>query len=262
MPPLVLDKLRKTWPDLQLSVHVLARGSATTKSGHRKMDEKLLSSPLLTSLTYEVIYKEYKGDRLPSFEWAKITRAIHVGGCLRILRLQIRPGGRDPEYDSQFELFGDLPLPELEEITLHNAYEYNVTDEYCRMLANSVGMSKLHTLNFADGISTPFCEAFTGRLPDLKTLRVKIQRNVEVEITADFIKSLKRLESLDINGSLSVIDALWPAIMQHGATLKNLQLRQHIEIGRLEEVVNSFPSLERLGWYVRYEVKESPFASH
>jgi hypothetical protein len=255
MPPLVLDKLRKTWPDLQLAVRVLGRKYAK-KSGHLQMDEKLLSSSLLTSLTYDVIYHGYQADRSASFEWAKLTRATSVGGCLRVLRIQIQAGGEEPESDSQLALSQNLHLPALEEFTLHGAYDYNFTDEHSQMLVNSVDTSTLHTLNFGGGMPTAFFKAFTGRLSGLRTLRVEIRRNVNVEIIADFIKSVEGLELLDIDGPTSVIDGLWPAIVQHRATLKNLHLRQHIGIGRLQEVVNSFPSVEHLGWNVRYEVKD------
>jgi hypothetical protein len=255
MPPSVLDRLHKTWPDLKLFVRVLGRGYAK-KSGHQQMDEKLLSSSLLRSLTYDVIYQGYGADRSASFEWAKLTRAISVGGCLRVLRIRIRSGGEEPESDSQLALFRDFHLPALEEFTLHGAYNYYWTDEHCRMLANSVDMSTLHTLDFARGMPTPFFKAFTGRIPGLKKLQVEIRRNDNLEIIADFIKSVEGLELLDIDGPESVIDALWPAIVRHRETLKSLYLRQHIELGRLEEVVNSFTSVERLGWNVLYEVKE------
>jgi hypothetical protein len=255
MPPSVLDKLHKTWPDLELSVRVLGRRHAE-KSSHRQMDEKLLSSSLLRSLTYEVIYQGYQANRSASLEWAKLTRAISVGGCLRVLRIQIQEGGEELESDAQLALSWDSHLPALEEFTLDGAYDYNWTDEHCRMLANSVGMSTIRTLNFVGGMPTAFSKAFTGRTPGLKTLRMGIRRTVNVGTTADFIKVVEGLELLDIDGPESVIDALWPAIVQQRATLKSLHLRQHIKVGRLEEVVNSFPCVERLGWNVRYEVKQ------
>jgi hypothetical protein len=255
MPPSVLDKLHNTWPDLELSVRVLGRRLAKN-SGHRQMDEKLLSSSLLRSLTYDIIYPGYQADH-SAIEWAKLTRAISVGGGLRVLRIRIQYGGEEPESDLQLELPQDSHLPALKELTLHGAHGFNWTDEHCRRLASSVDMSTLHTLNFARGMPTPFLKAFTGRLPDLKTLRFEIGRNANAEITADFIESVKGLELLDIDGPISVMDTLWPAIVQHRATLKSLCLRQNMAIGRLEEVVNSFPLMQRLGWNVLYEVNES-----
>jgi hypothetical protein len=255
MPPSVLDKIRKTWPDLDLFVRVLRRWNAT-KSVYRQMDEKLLSSSLLSSLTYNVIYQGYQADRSASLEWEKLTRAVCVGGCLRVLQIQIQVGGEKPESDSQLALPRNFHLPALEEFTLYGAYDRIWTDEHCQMLDNSVDMSRLHTLNFADGMPTSFFKTFTGRLPGLKTLRLEITRNVNVEVTANFIKSIEGLELLDIDGPASMIDVLWPAIVQHRTTLKRLYLRQHIEIGRLEEVSNSFPCVQRLGWNVRYEVRE------
>jgi hypothetical protein len=255
MPPLVLDKLHKTWPDLELSVRVLGRRHGV-KSSHRQMDEQLLSSSLLRSLTYEVTYQGYEADHSASLEWGKLTRAISVSSCLRVLRIQIYMGGERSESNPQLALPQDFQLPALEEFALYGAYDLRWTDEHCQMLDSSVGMSTLHTLNFARGMPTSFFRTFTGRLPGLKTLRLEITRNANVEVTADFIKSIEGLELLDIDGPASVIDVLWPAIVQHRTTLKRLYLRQHIEIGRLEEVSNSFPCVERLGWNVLYKVKE------
>lgn len=255
IPPRVLDKLHHTWPDLELTVHVLLRKHSKNHV-HRQMDGKLLSSSLLRSLTYEVIYEGYQADHPASQEWAKITRAISAGGNLRMLKVHMKECREEPENDSQVELSRDRRLPALEEFTLYGAYSYNWSDDHCRMLADSVDLSTLHTLNLSSGMPTTFFKAFTGRLPGLKTLRVEIRRNVNVDSTASFISAVNTLQSLDIDGPTSVVDILWPAIVQHRATLTDICLRKHVSLGRLEEIMKTFPSVKRLGWNVPYEVKK------
>ncbi|KAH7385164.1 hypothetical protein DE146DRAFT_748088 [Phaeosphaeria sp. MPI-PUGE-AT-0046c] len=252
VPPSVLDKLQKTWPDLELFVNVRGRGRAKHPD-HKQMDERLLSSSLLRSLTYQVIYQGYQDNIPVSLEWAKLTRAISAGGNLRVLRIQIQAGGDEPQSESQLELSRALHLPALEEFSLQGTYYNNWNDEHCRMLANSVDMSKLHTLNIANGMPTSFFRAFTWRLPGIKTLRLEIRRQDDIGATAAFIRSVDGLEVLDIDAPPSVVDALWPVIVQHSATLKNLCLRAKVDIERLEQVTNSFSLIQRLGWRIPHK---------
>jgi len=276
----VLDKLHVTWPNLELTVHVLHREHATNVK-HRQMDENLLSSPLLRNLTYNIFFQSYIADEPSRSEWPKLTRAIAAGGNLRRLRIQSQQDGNEyrgiqvlndtePQKFMRFDLLPETRLPALEEFTLHEVRHYGSSSylwdtEHCKMLRDLTDWSKLHTLNFASDMPTAFFTVFTGLLPELKSLRFGIPRGVNGEAATKFIKSFRALESLDIDHSASAINSLWPAIKQHKETLHTLMLRGdfgswdypvHLEVSRLEKIVRKFPSLKRLGWDVSWESRE------
>lgn len=260
MPSSVLEKLHKTWPELDLSICVLGRRYAKDVI-HRQIDEKLLSSPLLKSLTYEIIYEGYSSDSPMSPEWTKLTRAISSGGGLRVLRIKATSGGvcgEEPDKALQLDVCRDSHLPALEEFTLDGSF-YHWDDEHSEMFARSVDTSRLHTLNFPTSMTASFFRAFKKQLPGLKKFR--IGRCGSGHVIADFVKSIEGLELLAIDGQAPAIDVLWPAIMQHKNTLKSLCLRERVGVARLEEVMNSFPSVTCLGWDVPYEVIECTFES-
>ncbi|KAH3914550.1 hypothetical protein HBH56_090730 [Parastagonospora nodorum] len=276
----VLDKLHATWPKLELLVHVLDREHARDVR-HRQMDEKLLSSPLLRNLTYNAFFQGYEAHKPARSEWPKLTRAIAAGGNLRMLRIQSQQDGNEyrgikvlndtePQKLMRFDMSPETHFPALEEFTLHEVRHYGSSSylwdtEHCKMLRDSTDWSNLRTLNFASDMPTAFFTVFTGLLPELKSLRFGIPRGANGEAASKFIKSVRALESLDIDHSASTIDTLWPAIEQHNKTLETLILRGdfgswdypvHLEVSCLKKVVKEFPFLKRLGWDVSWEMRE------
>lgn len=218
------------------------------------MDDSLISSFLLRSLNYDIIYQGWRENVPATSEWGRLTRAICTGGSLRVLKVQLYQGGEETEASSELETLGSMHPPALEELSLNGTYYSNCNDAHLRMLADSVNMSTLHTFNFTNGDPTSFFKAFTGRLTGLKTLRVEMCRNGDGDIAAKFISSVDELEVLCINGSPAVIDTLWPSIVKHRSALKSIFVWGKVEVVRLEEVVNTFPLVSRLGWNVPYEV--------
>lgn len=236
----VLDKLHATWPKLELSVHVLNREHARDVR-HRQMDEKLLSSPLLRNLTYNIFFQGHAADKPSRSEWPKLTRAIAAGGNLRRLRIQSQKDGNEyygikvlndtePQNLMRFDISPETRFPALEEFMLYEVRHYGRSSyqwdtEHCKMLRDSTDWSKLRTLNFASDMPTAFFTVFSGLLPELKSLRFGIPRGTNGEAASKFIKSVRALKSLDIDHSASNMDALWPAIKQHKETLETVILR-------------------------------------
>jgi hypothetical protein len=240
------------------------------------MDEQLLSSPLLKSLTYNVILGGGSENYPARSEWPKLTRAIVAGGNLCILKIQSQSDGSkysdgqvlsdtEPEMLMRLDIEHGTRLPALEEFTLHDVRCYGRSTylwdaEHCELLRKAMDWSKLRTLDFASDMPTGFFAAFTGRLPGLEKLRFRISRDdmSGLPVVSEFIKSVNGLESLDINQPQYVADAkaalpaLWPAITHHRDTLKELIVRQNFalpeEFSRLEEIATSFPLLKRFGW--------------
>lgn len=273
MPESVLDKLTVTWPDLELSVHVLDRHKAVL---HRQMDIRLLSSPLLKSLTYNIIRGGYHArDPAPS-EWPKLTQALVAGGQVRVLRIQSQPDGSsyngteilddaEPKKLMRLDITSGTRLPALEEFGLFQQRDYGDPtylwdEEHCHMLRDSMDWSRLRKLDF--GIDRPdaFFTTFTGLLPQLKALRFGAH-NESFGPVIGFMDSVTALEALDIGRSQYFFDALWPSVMKHKDTLKELVLRPsrsaYHSLQYLEMIAEQFPLLECLGWDIPCDTKVS-----
>ncbi|KAH7076388.1 hypothetical protein BKA63DRAFT_602194 [Paraphoma chrysanthemicola] len=270
MPRSVLNKLQTTWPDLELSVCVLERQHATNHR-HRQMDVNLLSSPLLRTLTYNVYNQGYYANEPARSEWPKLTRAIAKGGSVRVLTIDNRSDGssysgvkvinddvEDPGKFMRLDLTAGLRLPALEEFTIRNwgSETYLWDDAHARMLRDAMDWSRLRKLDFGHDRPDAFFSAMTGAMPNLKSLRFGTQDGA-VGPAQRFLDSIDALESLDLGRAQGAIDTLWPSILSHKDTLRELILHptfgsyyshHYIDLDRLETIRTEFPQLERLGW--------------
>ncbi|ORY07385.1 hypothetical protein BCR34DRAFT_626448 [Clohesyomyces aquaticus] len=272
MPSPVLSKLHATWPDLELSVCVLGRQNAKDPA-HRQMDTPLLSSPLLRSLTYDIFHKGHRAEDPAPSEWPKLTRALESGGHVRVLRIQNTGDGTayygvqvlgDSENSDKLMRLDITPstrLPALEELSIREdkywgSSTYLWDDEHCRLLRNAMDWSRLRKLDFGAGRPDAFFAAFRGVMPNLKALRFGAQYDT-VGHAKSFLKSVTALESLDIARAESAFQTLWPEILRHKDTLKELLLRpttsgycspDYIKLEHLETIASGFPALERFGW--------------
>jgi hypothetical protein len=237
------------------------------------MDMKLLSSPLLKKLAYDVFYQGYNAGEPARCEWPKLTQAIIAGGNLRVLKIQSE---RDGTHDYRIKVLDDAEpkklmrlditpgsrLPALKELTISEQWGwYSSTylwDAYhCRMLREAMDWSRVRKLDFGGDRPDEFFAAFTGILPYLKSLRFGV-RDGSMDAVIRFMESVTAFESLDIAEAGGQIDTLWPAINKHKETLKVLILRPatdndrrlYIPRSRLWNVSKEFPSLEHLGWDV------------
>jgi hypothetical protein len=272
MPDSVYDILHATWPNLELSVRVLNR-QTSIMAAHCQMDMKLLSSPLLRELAYNVFYQGYNAGEPARCEWPKITQAIIAGGNLRVLRIQSE---RDGSHDYRIKILDESEpaklmrlditpgkrLPVLEELTISEQWDWGSStylwDTYhCRMLREAMDWSFLRKIDFGGDRPDEFFVAFTGMLPELRSLRFGV-RDGSMDAVIGFMDSVTAFETLDIAEAGNQIDTLWPAIYKHKETLKVLVLRPATDDGRrvytsrrlIWTISKEFPSLERLGWDV------------
>ncbi|KAF2852949.1 hypothetical protein T440DRAFT_487950 [Plenodomus tracheiphilus IPT5] len=275
------DKLHSTWPKLEISVTVVDRQNVKSIA-HRQMDMRLLSSPLLTRLTYVVYNQGYQASLPSRSEWPKLTRALVAGGNVRVLRIQSQSDGEDyfgvkivqdsePEKLARLDLVPAIRLPQLEELSINSQRYYGASTylwdtEHCLLLRDAMDWSRLRKLDFGADNPDVFFTTFTSRLPSLKSLRFEVN-NWFLEPAVRFIESIDALESIHIDEVQKNIQPLWPAIMQHKASLKKLIFgptlghyysTQHVDLGRLEEIVTSIPGLEHLGWDMPCEENIDP----
>ncbi|CAN9225767.1 unnamed protein product [Alternaria alternata] len=269
----VYDMIHATWPQLELRVVTLNRQNAKNIL-HRQMDMKLLSSPLLTELTYVVYTQGYRPDKPCRSDWPRLSQALAVGGNVRSLRLQNRQEfdgyhearvvpNSEPERLPRLDLASGLRMPRLEELTIEVSRifgdsTYLWDDDYCRMFLDSIDCSRLRKLDFGIDNPTSFFKSFTGLCPKLKTLSFGMLGRKGIDLSARiFIESLDALEHLDVSHPQHSIDDLWPAIEKHRDSLKTLILgptfghyyhSKYMGLSLLETIASTFPNLERLGW--------------
>lgn len=238
------------------------------------MDTRLLSSPLLVSLIYTIYNQGYHAEQPSRSEWPKLTQALVAGGNVRVLRIQSQQDGteyrgtkilddNEPKKLTRLDITPESRLPPLEELSIDiqlywGGSSYLWDAEHCLMLRDAMDWSHLRKLDFGGDNPYVFFSAFTGLLPNLRALRFGVTEG-QVRPAKVFIKHLTAVESLDIARAQLGIDALWPAIMKHKNTLKEIILRpttsgyyapQYIDFSRLETIAEEFPALQRLGWDV------------
>ncbi|RYO39043.1 hypothetical protein AA0113_g11239 [Alternaria arborescens] len=266
--------IHATWPQLELRVVTVDRQNAENSS-HRQIDMRLLSSPLLTDLTY-VVYTEASHVGVPwRSDWPRLSQALAAGGNVRSLRLQIRQDfdgydgpkivpDTEPRKLPRLDLTSGLRLLRLEELTIEHPKLYGDSiylwdDDYCRMFLDAIDCSRLRKLDF--GIDNPmnFFQNSAGRFPKLKTLSFGLLGREGTQQPARmFLESLDALEHLDVSHSQYCIDDLWPAIEKHRNSLKTLILGptfghyngfKYMGLSLLETIASTFPNLEQLGWH-------------
>jgi hypothetical protein len=270
IPDTIYDLLHATWPNLELSVSILSRRDAIL-AAHHKPDTKLLSSPLLKNLTCNVFYQGHTSEYPSRCEWPRLMQAITTGGNLRVLRVQIEPinehqhiqviDNSEPKCLVRPSIPPGNRFPTLEELRISEKWGWGSSTlvwdlDYCRMLRGAMDWSRLRKLDFGADRPDQFFVAFTGVLPELKSLRFGT-RGDSVGPAVDFMNSIAALESLDIVEATSYIEVMWPAIYKHQDSLRTLIVRpttaaevRHLEISRLRTVAKDFVALERLGWAV------------
>lgn len=278
----VYDMIHATWPQLELRVVTVDRQNAKNSS-HRQMDMRLLSSPLLTELTY-VVYTEASHVGVPwRSDWPRLSQALAAGGNVRFLRLQI---GQDfdgydgpkmvpdtePKKLPRIDLTSGLRLPRLEELTIQHPRRYGDSiflwdDDYCRMFLDAIDFSRLRKLDFGIDNPTNFFNNFAGLFPKLKTLRFGLLGREGTQQPAKmFLESLDALEHLDVSLPQYCFDDLWPAIEKHRDSLKTLILGptfgqyngfEYMGLSLLETIASTFPNLERLGWQAECDTNAS-----
>lgn len=278
----VYDMIHATWPQLELSVVTLDRQNAKNIL-HRQMDMRLLSSPLLTQLTYVVYTQSYRPDKPCRSDWPRLSQALAGGGNVRSLRLQNRQyfdGYHEAKIvpDTELEklprldLASGLRLPRLEELTIEvlrifGDSTYLWDDDYCRTFLDSIDCSRLRKLDFGIDNPTNFFKNFAGLCPKLKTLSFGMLGRGGNDLSARmFIGSLDALEHLDVSHAQHSIDDLWPAIEKHRNSLKTLILgptfghyyySKYMRLSLLETIASTFPNLERLGWQAECDTNAS-----
>jgi hypothetical protein len=280
MPKAVLTMLETTWPDLELSVQVLDR-ARSIKMVNRRMDFKLLSSPLLKKLVYNIFCDSDSADKAARSEWPQLTKAIVAGGNLSVLQIQLSVDGGDNSIKvvdrhlvpkmMRFEINPETRLPPLTEFTLLDSlwWRQNMTylwdPEHCGNLQTSMDWSKIRKLDFGEEFPEEFFKAFAGKTPNLKHLRFGVKNDAPVA-AREFIMSAPALESIDINRAKAGIKTLWPAIVKHRGSLRKLALKptfqmygdpDYLDFELLQSIANEFPLIDFLGYDVpcQYNVR-------
>lgn len=280
MPSDIFDKIHLTWPNLELSVAVKDRPSANTPA-YRQMDIALLSSPLLTELTYTVYYKGWQSGTPVASEWPKLTQALLAGGNVRSLRITSEPDVRpcivdenEPEKIPRLGLQPGVCLPKLEELSIRaETHRYLWDEPHCLALHDAIDPAHIQALDFGSDNPEEFFYTFTGLMPNLRSLAFGVKQGSVIS-ARNFIKSLTGLQSLRIMSVKDEISELWPAINCHNETLKSLVfgLRlyfgpdyyahgtpEYMSLRSLSSIPNKFPKLEHLGWPVPCEQSVSGF---
>jgi len=235
---------------------------------HRQIDMKLLSSPLLVSLTYEVYMQGFAPEHPCRSEWPRLSQALATGGNVRSLRLQVLQDAHslftpdtEPAKIPRLDLTTGMRLPLLEEMTLQTLRYYGQTAylwdlDYCRMFRDAIDCSRLRKLDFGGEHPENFFTCFTGLCPKLKVLSFGMWEGDKTPAKR-FIESIDALEHLDLSRAQAGIDDLWPAIEQHKDTLETLILGPTFEsycqkvvmpFSRLKDIARTFPRLKHLGW--------------
>jgi hypothetical protein len=237
------------------------------------MDIELLSSSLLRELTYTVYNQGYHADHPARSEWPKFTKALVDGGSVRALNINNAPDGSqyygvqiidDGAFSAdklmRLDITAGTRLFALEEFTFRDYHwggsNYLWDHEHCLVLRNAMDWSRLRKLDFGSDRPDAFFTVFTGLLPDLTTFRFGVGQG-PIDTVKAFLESITALEVLDIDRAEHAFDMLWPAIMAHKNTLRELILRpttagycepQYLKLDHFQMIVDSFPALERLGW--------------
>lgn len=277
MPRSVYDLIHEKWPQLDLEVFVMNRSHKDP--AHRQMDTRLLSSPLLTTLIYSLYnqgyFQAYLGDQAVRSEWPQLTQCIIAGGNVRNVRiynLEDKPSilstnsvlvDDRPMKLPRFDATADTRLPALEELCLTLTWPFGGLTylwdvEHCRLMRDAMDWSRMRKLDFGNDNPGAFLQIFTGRISNLKSLRFGVE-STSINIAKEFIESVPALDCLDIAQADIAVEQLWPTIMKHKNTLKELLLRpsrgdnyqlQLLDMSYLETVAQKLPMLERLGWIV------------
>ncbi len=185
IPENVISRLESSWPDAKLFVTNNRRHKAAARD--KNMDVRLLSSPLLYSLDYEVYYRQQLGEVMFFSEFTKLKGIVLGSPHLRILYLKTRP---EPSMRWGYDL-GEVPtvrwdcdeprplnlnlqpsdlMPPLHELMVSNHPPYFLTREHCRVWSHCMDWSQLRSLDLSKRCPHNFLEQLCGRVTNLKSL--------------------------------------------------------------------------------------------
>ena len=269
---MILYKLNSLRPVPELSVTLVDRPKAMDAT-YDSMDFALLSSPLLTELTYVVYMASWNGEQPCCSEWPQLTNALLTGGNVRSLHVRceadgtvryafpIKVNGNQLEKLPRLDLESGARLPKLEELRIVACNISNLfsswDEAYCRTLRDTVDLDRLRVLDFGSEYPEHFFATFAGLLPNVRSVRCRAGQE-SMESLRYFVESLPALEALSVDEAQRSVEELWPAIESHKNTLKSLVFGAtwerycrptYVDINVLEKVAE-FPMLEHLGWHV------------
>lgn len=252
MPPIILSKLESDWPNVKLSVGNHNRPNA---------DTRLLSSPLLTSLSFCVLNHTATigaTDQLKQYSRFPELRQILLNTPnLRHLDIQFEYNwiGRQVKWsgDSAIPRVLNLPLspsdrlPPLQELTFSGPSEtYEFDLEHCQVLKVCIDWSHLRRLDL--GISCPqhFIEEIGSSLHCLKSLTMGIRTGerrykpwhygpltcTALDPVIQLIRSRPGLRELNLTDLSAAAETIAPTILESQRCLQNLSYRASMNRSR------------------------------
>jgi hypothetical protein len=212
------------------------------------MDTRLLSSPLLHSLSYSLCWgwTDDGGQKLCS-ELHQIGTILSKSTSLRFLDIGFynRPESdkflpKSPEdcVASSTPIPFEFRLPKFHSLQIPAQYAYStsspvsITKLTCALMTQCTNWAQVQQLHLRGVCPKYIFEQLEGRVPNLKKLDIAIKTTSNSEYlpvtfkdsapVKDFIVSIKGLEELRIKNHDDAIHFLWPAIIQHRNSLRSL----------------------------------------
>ncbi|KAF2491815.1 hypothetical protein BU16DRAFT_129262 [Lophium mytilinum] len=259
IPEAVLSKLETSWPDVKLHVNNTRR--AKSDDQEMNMDMRLLLSPLLYSLTYEVFYMSVGRDNGAYSELPKLKEVLLKSHRLRILKLFFHHGvpsypqgrgfennptykvdilrGRDHVHPLNLLIQPGDKIPPLQELNIPTQYDWS--REHCQILRSSMDWTKLRRLDLGSGCPQTFFEEFHGQMPGLKCFHTSFIQGLREYSGApptctdnpgcvvNFIEAIDALEELHISNTDKNGDILFDAILKHSPSLRRLRFSTSLD---------------------------------
>jgi hypothetical protein len=246
IPESVLSKVEKHHPTAKLYVTNHERNQY--KARERKVDTRLLSSPLLHSLSYSLCWgwTNDGGQKLCS-ELHQIGTILSKSKGLRFLDIgfynspesdKFLPTSTEDRVASSTPIPFEFQLPKLRSLQIPAQYAYStsspvsITKLTCSLLTQCTNWAQVQQLHLRGLCPKYVFEQLEGRVPNLKKLDIAIKTTSNSEYlpvtfkdsapVKDFIMSIKGLDELRIKNHDDAIHFLWPAIIQHRESLRSL----------------------------------------
>ncbi|KAF2810779.1 uncharacterized protein BDZ99DRAFT_497738, partial [Mytilinidion resinicola] len=267
------------WPHVKLHVNNTRRDKADDQE--MNMDMRLLLSPLIYSLTYEVFYMYMGSGNVAHSELPKLKEVLLKSQRLRILKLGFHlgvptypPGPERERNKSTYKIGitqsrenihplnlllqpGDK-LPPLEE--LHLPMQYNWSREHCQIFRSSTDWTQIRRLDIGFGCPQIFFEEFQGQTPGLKSFHTSFRQGPKrwegapptcgdnPGCVVSFFDAIDALEELHISNHDNDAGILFDAILKHSQSLRKLQFFTSLdqEYRRKQPVVWGAEKLEQL----------------
>ncbi len=260
------------------------------------MDTWLLSSPLLYSLKYRTFFNCVGSGYGTLGELPKLTSILLQAPNLKILHIKTTQGvpsgvevSKGPVQDLNLPLKPTDQFPPLHELKIaeNNWYAYNFSSQHCSTWSQCQDWSQLRRLDLGYECPHHFLENLTGRIPNLKALRIGFDTAYkhwregttcsDPNLVYQFIESIDGLEDLSItNADRNDPNVLFPSILKHAGSLRRLvfttpphtgirrqiddPLRPHFWTPGQINQLRDFPDLEYLG--IDVSVKDTQWVSH